>query len=556
MQPLTRRSAARRSLRDVLRWAGVVLALGLVAGLAHAADTAGTDSAQQVVRQSAPLKLANRTIIVLRGPIAGYTAEERVKASAERIERALESEALPQVTLEEMKDYGATRILVGGQHAFLVTKVDIDEQAGETTQVVARETVKRLETAIKERRLQESPPYLATRAAFAGVATVLSALILWLLYRISGWAGRRLSAAAAAHSQKIHVGGVQVLDGGQVLLIARRLAIITAWTFGVVLAYGWLTFVLVQFPYTRPWGEQLEGNLADIARGVAIAIVGALPGLLLVVVIFLIARLVIRFARLFFDRVENGRLEAGWLDADTAPPTRKIFSVIVWLFALAMAYPYLPGAQTEAFKGISVIAGLMVTIGASSVVGQAFSGLMLTYTRAFRSGDYVRIGESEGTVTEVGIFATRIRTGLGEELTLPNSSVMSAAVKNYSRAVPGTGYIVDTTVTIGYSTPWRQVEAMLTEAARRTGDIVSQPAPIVRQTALSDFYVEYRLAAYTPVESPARRIDVLNRLHGNIQDVFNEYGVQIMSPHYMMDPAAPQVVPKDEWHAAPARRPE
>jgi small-conductance mechanosensitive channel len=156
----------------------------------------------------------------------------------------------------------------------------------------------------------------------------------------------------------------------------------------------------------------------------------------------------------------------------------------------------------------------------------------------------------------LGMFVTRIRTGLGEEITLPNSAIMAATTKNYSRAVPGTGYVVDTVVTIGYSTPWRQVEAMLKEAAHRTADIVRDPEPIVRQTALSDFYIEYRLAAYTPVESPARRIDVLNRLHGNIQDVFNEYGVQIMSPHYMMDPRAPQVVAKQDWYAAPARHPD
>src|SRR6185369_11481865 len=184
---------------------------------------------------------------------------------------------------------------------------------------------------------------------------------------------------------------------------------------------------------------------------------------------------------------------------------------------------------------------------------QAFNGLILMYTRAFRRGEYVRFGEQEGTVTDLGLFTTTIRTGMGEEITLPNSGVMAASIKNYSRAVPGAGYIVDTVVTIGYSTPWRQVEAMLKEAARRTTDIVREPAPIVRQTALSDYYVEYRVAAYTPVETPARRIDVLNQLHGHIQDVFNEYGVQIMSPHYMMDPAAPQVVPKKNWFAAPAK---
>jgi small-conductance mechanosensitive channel len=551
----TTEATARFAFRDVLRWSITVLGFALAA-LMHHAGAAETDSSPPAVRQGAPVKVSNRTIIVLRGPIAGYTAEERVRSTTERIESALDAEAFPQITLEDVPEYGATRVLLGGKHVFLVTKIDIDERAGETTPVVAREAAKRLEAAIIERRQQETPPYLATHAAFAALATLSYAFVLWLVYRLNGWAGRRLSAAAAAQSQKIHVSGIQLLDAVHVLLLARRLVTFAAWVVGLVLAYGWLTFVLVQFPYTRPWGEHLQGNLADLAKEIAVGVAAALPGLVFVVVIFLVARMIIRFARFFFERVEKGRLEVGWLDADTARPTRKIVSVIIWLFALAMAYPYLPGAQTEAFKGISVLAGLMVTIGASSIVGQAFSGLILMYTRAFRAGDYVRIGDSEGTVVELGMFATRIRTGLGEEITLPNSTVMSASMKNYSRAVPGTGYIVDTTVTIGYSTPWRQVQAMLAEAARRTPDIVQEPEPIVRQTALSDFYIEYRLAAYTPVASPAKRIDVLNQLHGNIQDVFNEYGVQIMSPHYMMDPKEPQVVPKSDWYAPPSAPPE
>jgi small-conductance mechanosensitive channel len=167
----------------------------------------------------------------------------------------------------------------------------------------------------------------------------------------------------------------------------------------------------------------------------------------------------------------------------------------------------------------------------------------------------VRIGDNEGTVTELGMFATRLRTGLGEEVSISNTSVLAATIKNYSRAVPGTGFVVDTVVTIGYSTPWRQVEAMLKEAARRTDEIVQDPEPVVRQTALHDFYAEYRLIAYSPAERPVVRAEILHRLHGHIMDVFNEYGVQIMSPHYMVDPAQPHVVPKDQWFAAPAKPP-
>jgi small-conductance mechanosensitive channel len=507
-------------------------------------------------REGVPVRVANRTIIVLRGPIAGYTAEERAKGTMGRIEQALASGQFPEITYADMTEEKATRVLLGGSHAFLVTQIDIDAQAGETTLFVAREAGKRLESAIRERREQETPRYIATAAAFSAAATLLYGAVLWLIFRVNGWAGRRLSVAAAAHSAKLHVSGVHLLDPGGVLLLTRRLLTVTAWVVALMLASGWLTFVLEQFPYTRPWGEHLEGNLLDVIKQIALAIAGAVPGLLFVAVIFFIARAIIRVAAVFFDRVERGGLDVGWIDTDTSKPTRRIFNLVIWVFALAMAYPYLPGAQTEAFKGLSVLVGLMVSLGASSVIGQAFSGLILMYTRAFRVGDYVRIGDTEGTVVGLGMFVTRIRTGMGEEITLPNAGIMATTTRNYSRAVEGTGYVVDTVMTIGYSTPWRQVQAMLEEAARRTPGISAAPVPVVRQTALSDFYVEYRLIAYTPVEQPRQRAEVLNDLHAQIQDVFNEHGVQIMSPHYMMDPKDPQIVPKDKWHLPPARPPQ
>ena len=177
------------------------------------------------------------------------------------------------------------------------------------------------------------------------------------------------------------------------------------------------------------------------------------------------------------------------------------------------------------------------------------------YSRTIRVGEYVRINEYEGTVTELATFTTRIRTGLGEELTLPNAFVLGTVTKNYSRAVKGQGYIVDTVVTIGYDTPWRQVEAMLVEAARRTPGVLDSPSPRVFQTSLSDFYPEYRLVCQAIPSEPRPRAEVLARLHANIQDVFNEYGVQIMSPHYLGDPAMAKVVPKKDWFAEPASKP-
>src|SRR4029079_9590871 len=194
------------------------------------------------------------------------------------------------------------------------------------------------------------------------------------------------------------------------------------------------------------------------------------------------ARAVLRLAGLLFDQVERSDRKIAWIDADTAKPTRRIFSFIVWVFARAIAYPYLPGAQTEAFRGLSVLVGLMVSLGATSVIGQAFNGFILMYSRAYRKGDYVRIGDSEGTIESLGTFVTRVRTGLGEELTLPNSTVMPAASAHHSApmrggraaspthspAVRDTCCVMAAATTSGYTAPWRKVHAMHEEAARRT----------------------------------------------------------------------------------------
>jgi small-conductance mechanosensitive channel len=407
--------------------------------------------------------------------------------------------------------------------------------------------VKRLEQAIAERREQQSPRYLLLAAGKALGATLVFAVLMWGLWLGSRWLAQQFGEAADEKARKLHVGSVRQL--------VRRLIAVLAWVIAAALAMVWVTSVLECFPYTRRWGEELEFNLLLIVKDVALAIAGAMPGLVVVAIVVLLARAVIGLLRVFFLRVEFGRIRVNWLDEETVAPTRRIFNFVIWIFAAAIAYPYLPGAQTEAFKGLSVLVGLMLSLGGASVIGQAFSGLILMYSRVFRRGDYVRIGNTEGTVVHLGMFATRIRTGLGEEVTMSNSAVMAETVKNYSRVVEGAGYVVDTVVTIGYATPWRQVHAMLLEAAKRTADIAEDPPAIVRQTALSDFYVEYRLIAYTPLERPAPRIEVLSRLHGNIQDVFNEHGVQIMSPHYLSDPQEPQVVPKEQWYAAPAQPP-
>jgi small-conductance mechanosensitive channel len=503
-------------------------------------------------RESAELKVANRSVIVLRGPLTGFSAKERVARTHERIERLLEDGGVPVVSVDE-NPQGGSRILLGGKPAIYVAPIDIDAQV-ETTTAAAEQAAKRLARAILERKEQATFAYLARATGAAAAATLAAALLLWLILRAHRWLRGRMSQVASVQSQKLSVGGVPMFGAGHLLALTRPLPGIAAGLAVLFLAWVWLSFVLESFPYTRPWGEGLAARLTGLLAGAGVAALEALPGLLLVVVIAFAARAIVRIARVFFDRVEQGRIELGRLDADTVRPTRQIFTLVVWVFALAMAYPYLPGSNTEAFKGLSVLVGVMVSLGGASIVGQAFSGMTLMFNGAVRAGEYVRIGEVEGTVKEITMFVTRIRTGVGEEITLPNSGVMAAGIKNYSRSHEGVGTVLHTTVTIGYNTPWRQVHAMLLEAARRTAGVAAEPTPAVRQTALSDFYVEYRLVALAP--AGRQRAEVLSELHGNIQDVFNEYGVQIMSPNYEADPPEPQLVPKEKWFAAPAQQPE
>jgi small-conductance mechanosensitive channel len=254
-----------------------------------------------------------------------------------------------------------------------------------------------------------------------------------------------------------------------------------------------------------------------------------------------------------FEAVEAGRASLPGVYPETAQVTRRLVSALLWLFALALAFPYLPGSNTDAFKGVSVFVGLMVSLGSSGVVTQVMSGLTLTYSRALRAGDYVRVGDVEGTVTHLGSLSMKLRTARNEEITIPNAVVVANQTVNFSRLADSDGVFTPTTLTIGYDTPWRQVEAMLLEAAARTPGVRSTPAPRVRQLGLRDFYVEYVLLVALVEQS--QRFVVLDRLHGHIQDSFNERGVQIMSPNYEADPAAPKIVPRGQWFAEPAQPP-
>ena len=495
---------------------------------------------------TATLTIRGRKVFVFRAPIGALSASERALTARRRID-ALAEGASPGIVTTRRVAEGAL-VLVDSHAMFTITPADVDTLRGERLETVEQETASRLREVVAAAREERSVPHLLRAAGLVALATLIFLAALRILRAARRFVLARLPAAAEARVNRLAVGGFTLVSSENLLLFARRLFDLAVWMAGLFLAYLWLAFALTRFAYTRPWGEALGGYLTTTVATLALGAAAAVPGLFTVVIILIATRWVARIVVGFFDAVEAGSVEVPWVHPETANPTKRIVVAMLWLFAIVVSYPYIPGSSTNVFKGVSVFAGLVLSLGSSGVVNQAMSGLVLMYSRALKPGDYVRLGETEGTVAALGMLSTQVRTPRGEVVTLPNAVVAGASVLNYSRA--GAELLIHTGVTIGYDTPWRQVEAMLLAAAGRTSGIRTDPAPFVLKTALSDFYIEYQLRVAP--ELSEQRLRVLDALHANIIDLFNEYGVQIMSPHYEADPGKPAIVPRARWYAAPA----
>jgi small-conductance mechanosensitive channel len=540
-------------LRAGLLFAAASMALATPQA-ARAAEPTRNAPAPAAAAASVPAELviANREIATLRAGVLGASPADRVEAVKERISAVLDQGGPMAVTTREIPDGFA--VLIDERLIFRVLNEDVDAEAGETAREASARAVRNLQVALDEIRESRDSSVILRAAGASLLATVVLLGLLWALIRAFRWTARRLEKLANRRSSRLAKTLGQEAFGqlGVVRLVVapvRLLAVLIA----LLMVYEWLGVVLKQFPYTRPWGEALLGNLLDAAGGFVLQAMAAIPGLLFVLVIFLIARFFVRVLRAFFSGVEQGRIDVHWVDETTARPTGRLLAGLIWLLAMVAAYPYFPGSGSEAFKGIGVFVGLMLSIGSSGVVNQAVSGLMLMYTRSFRPGEFVQVGDTEGTVREIGFLTTTIETLRHEQVTIPNAVIVGNVTRNLSRLKERGGLRVPTKVTIGYDTPWRQVRAMLQTAADRTASIVRDAPPRILQTGLLDHAVEYTMLVC--VAEPAVRPAALDELHANILDVFNEHGVQIMSPVYEADPAQPKIVPRQEWFKPPAAPP-
>ncbi|MEA3244640.1 MAG: mechanosensitive ion channel [Gemmatimonadota bacterium] len=475
--------------------------------------------------RGAPVIVRNDTVLVVPGRLGSFTAAERAAAIVARV-RQLSSGGVDSVELVPAET--STDLVAAG--VILMTVTDADAAAlGRPRAEVAADFAARLAAEVKRVSRAETLKTVLLGVVYTLLATAVLVGILALLGRffprvyafINGLRPRMPSLRI----QTLELLSASMLTDA-IVTLARyvRIGIV------IVLFYVYLPLVFSFFPWTRPLSDRLVGYVTQPLRQVAMAFVNYLPNVFFIAVITVVTHYVLRVIRLVFSAVERGHVSLAGFDAEWAEPTYKIVRFLVLAFAVVVLFPYLPGSGSEAFKGVSLFVGVLFSLGSSSAIANVVAGVVLTYTRAFSIGDRMAVGETTGDVIAKSLLVTRIRTIKNVDVTVPNAMVLGAHIQNFSAAARTEGLILHTTVTIGYDAPWKQVHDLLVTAARATPAILEKPAPFVLQTSLDDFYVSYQINAYT--DQPAIMARTYGQLHQNIQDKFNEAGVEIMSSHY------------------------
>lgn len=299
------------------------------------------------------------------------------------------------------------------------------------------------------------------------------------------------------------------------------------------------------FPQTKSLAYQLFSYIWIPVKSIFTSVVEYIPNLFTIFMIWYAVKYLVRFVHYLANEVKSERLKIRGFYSDWAEPTFHIIRFLLYAFMIAMIYPYLPGSKSGVFQGISVFVGLIVSLGSSTVIGNIIAGLVITYMRPFKLGDRIQLNETTGNVIEKTPLVTRIRTPKNEVVTIPNSFIMSSHTVNYSTSAREYGLIIHSEVSIGYDIPWRQTHQLLIEAALNTPGVIDDPRPFVLETSLSDWYPVYQVNAY--IKEADRLADIYSDLHQNIQDKFNEAGIEIMSPHYVATRDGSQsTIPKDD----------
>ncbi|GGZ20504.1 ion channel [Echinicola pacifica] len=497
--------------------------------LARRAKIEHVDSLRKITKSYAVVGPLQDTLFRLYSRIGASMPQERAAKISDKIKSLYKDD---HIDLEKIKVMGSANMIdIVYEDMIIMSVSEMDAIWNETSsEDLANNYSKRIKTsiafAIEDGSLLNS---------ISRIGLVLLALGgTWLLLWAIGKGHRKLLRFIATNKDRwlkdLSYHEYTFLSAYQELKIIIFASRLVKWAIYVIVLYIAMPLVFSIFPFTRGWSRQLFDWIWSPFKSIFVSIYEFLPSLFTIIAIYLVMRYVIRFVRYIFEEIENEKLVITGFHSDWSKPTYNIVRFLLYAFTFVMIFPHLPGSQSDAFKGVSVFIGILFSLGSSTAIANMIAGLVITYMRPFKLGDRIKIGETTGDVVEKTLLVTRLKTIKNEEITIPNSALLTGNTINYSSYSQTEGLIVHTTVTIGYDVPWQQMYETLLEAALRTPMIQKDPKPFVLQTSLDDFYVAYQVNAYT--KEASKQALVYSLLHQNIQDVCNENGIEIMSPHY------------------------
>lgn len=525
-------------INSLLRKSIVLLALALISlnppvpAYAESGSLPANPPASNVPQPPSPdtptasVMFDGEALFTLIGLPPALSAEERAAIVGARLKEAAKSDSLSRIKITEAD--GVSEIYSGDILIVRITGRD-GELAKLPREKLAADIGATAGKALEEHRKN----YNLQALILGGVYFILATIVLGLLL----WANNYAYRQGLAKIELIVEEGL----GGKVLPLTKLvsaarvkalLRIILKWArlaAGLTLFYFYIPLVLGFFPFTAKFADSTTHYMLSPFISIVHSVWNYLPKLVFLAALWIVTHYSLKLMKYIFGEIEAGTLVFPGFFAEWAQTTYKIMRFLALAFVAVVAFPYLPGAESEAFKGVSIFIGVLFSIGSSSAVANVVAGVLLTYMRAFSIGDRVKIAETVGDVTGKSLLVTRIKTIKNVEITIPNSLVLGSHITNFS-ANRGK-LILNTGVTIGYDVPWRQVHELLVEAASKTPHVLNEPKPFVLQTALNDFYVAYEINAYT--DQPGRMAATYSELHQNIQDVFNTAGVEIMSQHFL-----------------------
>lgn len=530
-------------MRIRLKWMMFTLALGLAclgspAWAQGEANPAPTPAAPATVAPGTVVKFHDHDLFTIQVGLGAFSAQDRAKAVMGRL-ADLERNPFQKIPpLESREDGTNTEVLAGDRILFTITEAD-----AVAAQTPRAELAQARVTALQGFLDKQGPWNRIKSIAVGLLLTILVTAGAWLAYRLV----KRFFQAARNRVEATLVDKVARLKFQDFELLSREraqgmltfFARVVETAVLLVLAYIYLSVVFSLFPWTRGLANQLLQFLLTPLTAAGRAVLAYLPNLFFLAVIIIGTRYALKLIGMVFGAITDGKLRFASFHADWADPTLKLVRFLVVAFALVLAFPYLPGSNSEAFKGVSLFVGVLFSLGSSTAMGNLVAGVMITYMRPFKTGDRIKIGEIVGDVIERTALVTRIRTIKNVDVNVPNATVLGSEIHNFSTCAQEQGLILHTTVTIGYDAPWRRVHELLIGAALATEGIQSTPKPFVLQTSLDDFYVSYQINAYT--NEPNRMAVIYSGLHSNIQEQFNEGGIEILSPHYRAERDGNQV---------------